>query len=55
MMTIVYDLARVAGVPTATVPQIMHGSGAVSADTTRRVHLPCLAGRSDEGRPLPGG
>jgi hypothetical protein len=55
MMTIVYDLARVARVPTATVPQIMHGSGAVSADTTRRVHLPCLAGRSDEGRPLPGG
>jgi hypothetical protein len=45
MMTIVYDLARVAGMSAATVPQIMHGSGAVSADTTRRGHLPCLAGR----------
>jgi DNA-binding LacI/PurR family transcriptional regulator len=45
MMTIVYDVARVAGVSMATVPQIMHGSAAASADTGRRGHLPCLAGR----------
>jgi len=48
-MTIVYDVARVAGVSMATVPQIMHGSAAVSADISRRVHLRCLAGRQWRG------